>query len=447
MRISIPENVKTALDLIERNGYSAYIVGGCVRDCAMGKEPHDWDMTTSSPPGETERIFSSFRVIPTGIKHGTVTVIIDGTQIEITTMRTDGDYLDSRHPENVSFTDDINEDLSRRDFTINAIAYNPASGAIDPFGGLEDIKNRRIKCVGDPDRRFGEDALRVLRAIRFSSVLDFEIEEKTAGSVIRNRALLKNISAERKRDELGKLLCGKNVEDVLTKYSEVIFTVIPELEALDGFDQRTPYHIYDIWLHTVKVVSAIKNTRELKVAALLHDIGKPDKFTVDENGCGHFKGHPEVSERMSREILGRLKFSNEEIMTICLAVRYHDLRPDGTKRQLVKWCSKYGMDNIRNAVEIMKADAAAQNPDFFEKRNELYRKTDLILDEIKDRKLCLTLKELRVDGNDMAAMGLSGRDIGAALEFLLDSVLDGKLDNDRKKLLSAAESEFRSKLK
>lgn len=275
LKILCPDFVNTALALLSEGGFDAFVVGGCVRDAVMGRTPNDWDMTTSSSPEETMAVFKDFRTVPTGLKHGTVTVIINGEPLEITTMRIDGQYSDSRRPDSVEFTSDISKDLCRRDFTVNAMAYSPRSGIVDPFGGLHDIKNGIIRCVGEADARFGEDALRIIRALRFASVLGFEIAGETAQSIKNNYPLLGEIAKERIRVELIKLLQGKNVEKILTEYKEIIFYIIPELKACDGFEQHSPYHVYDVWTHTVKAVSAVKNDPVLRTAMLLHDIAKP----------------------------------------------------------------------------------------------------------------------------------------------------------------------------
>ena len=438
MKIKCPSYVLTALKLLKASGYHSYIVGGCVRDAIMNKTPNDWDMTTSAVPDEILNIFDGFHTIPTGLKHGTVTVMIEKHPLEITTMRIDGEYSDNRRPDSVSFTHDIKKDLSRRDFTVNAIAYNPEDGLIDPFGGRNDIANRIIRCVGSPDRRFGEDALRIIRALRFASTLGFDVEDVTADSIIRNRNLLTNVASERIRVELIKLLQGKNAEKILTDFKTVVFTIIPELEPLDGFNQMTPYHIYDIWTHTVKVVVNVTNSKELRIAALLHDIGKPEKFTIDGNGTGHFKGHPAVSEKMSREILSRLRFSNAEIDDICSIIALHDMRPNGEKKQIARQCSKYSIQAVSNAIKLMKADAAAKNPDYYDMHMKKYLLAEKQLEEIVDERLCLKVNELKINGNDLIALGARGRQIHDILDKLLEKVVDEETENDCGKLIKEA---------
>lgn len=438
MRINCPENILKAIALLESKGYSVYVVGGCVRDSVMGRTPNDWDMTTSATPDETREVFKGFRTIATGIKHGTVTVMIDSEPVEITTMRVDGEYSDNRHPESVSFTKKIEDDLSRRDFTVNAMAYNPKTGVVDPFGGQNDIKNKIIRCVGNPDTRFNEDALRILRAIRFSSVLGFDIDEKTSQSIINNRSLLQNISNERIRVELIKMLCGKNIEKILTDYKSVIFEFIPELTAEDGFLQHTPYHIYDVWTHTIKVVASIAPDSDLRVAALLHDIEKPSMFRLDSQGIGHFKGHPQKGAETAEIILRRLRFSNAEIKHITTIIRLHDERPDGNRFHLAKLCSEYGIDNVEDTLKLIVADAHGKNPAFFDKEvNAVYVAQEQI-EFMRENHTCLKTSELDINGNDIMALGIDRTRIKATLDYLLDEVINERIENEITALSHAA---------
>lgn len=438
MNIKCPDYINTAFKLLEQSGFKAYAVGGCVRDSLMSKTPDDWDMTTSSTPEQTMEVFKDFRVIPTGLKHGTVTVIIDGNHIEITTMRVDGEYHDNRRPESVCFTTKIEQDLSRRDFTVNAMAYNNTDGLVDIFGGQEDLKNKTIRCVGNPDTRFNEDALRIIRALRFASVLDFGIDKDTSDSIIKNVSLLNNVAKERIRVELVKLLCGTAVERILTDYREIIFNIIPELRTLDGFRQDTPYHIYDVWTHTVKVVANVKNTQELRVAALLHDIAKPDCFTTDEKGIAHFKGHPELSAEKAVEILKSLRFPNSFIETVCNIILLHDMYPDGNRKTVARFCSEYSPDIIRLTLELMRGDTAGKNPVLAEEQFDSYSLAEKQIDEIIESKLCLNISELNVNGKEIMAEGFSGREIGAVLNTLLELVIEEKIINKKEILLETA---------
>lgn len=438
MFVRYPEYVDTALRLLSESGFVAFVVGGCVRDSIMNKKPDDWDITTSSAPEETMEVFKDYRVIPTGLKHGTVTVIIDDVHLEITTMRIDGEYHDNRRPEAVEFTTDIREDLSRRDFTVNAMAYSQANGLIDPFGGKKDISDGIIRCVGNPDQRFGEDALRIFRALRFASVLDFTIEKETENSIRKNSHLLLNVANERIRVELLKLLCGKGVERILREYKEIFFTIIPELKESDGFPQKTPFHLYDVWEHTVKVVSGVENTAELRFAALLHDVAKPQKFYLDDNGIAHFKGHPELSAQMAFEIMKRLRFSNAEIESVCNIIKLHDTRPDGNKHKIAKLCSEYSFDTVRKTLGLMRGDAAGKNPEYYENDIKSYSLAEKQIDEIEQSGLCLKVSELEVNGKDIIALGFTGRDIGDTLDRLLQLVIEEKIENKKEALLCAA---------
>lgn len=433
-KILIPEYAKIAMKELNQNGFEAFVVGGCVRDSIMGKTANDWDMTTSAEPSETLDVFKKFRTIPTGIKHGTVTVLIDKQPLEITTFRIDGKYTDNRRPDSVNFTRDIENDLSRRDFTVNAMAYNDEDGIVDLFGGMEDIKNKIIRSVGDPDVRFNEDALRIMRAIRFSSTLGFEIEEKTAESIRRNKHLLKNIAAERIRVELEKLLMGKDAQKVLLDFSDVIFEIIPELKETYGLKQNCPYHIYNVWEHIVKSVAVSKEDKNIRLTMLLHDIGKPQMKTTDENGQDHFKGHAKVSSDIAYEILKRLKYDNKTISTVTKLIFHHDDRLYNAPQNIKKHASKYGFDFLYLLDEVSRADILAQTP---EMKNRLSVCDEYInkLKEIEKENLCLNISDLSVNGNDLVSCGYKGKEIGETLEKILDKILKGELENSKEKIL------------
>lgn len=324
MTMDMPKNVDIAINLLQSAGFEAYAVGGCVRDSLLGKTPNDWDITTSAKPENMKSVFADFHCIDTGIKHGTVTVVIDGEPLEITTFRLDGEYEDNRHPKSVTFTSDLGADLGRRDFTVNAMAYSKMTGTVDLFGGQNDLKNGIIRCVGDPDRRFNEDALRILRALRFASALDFEIEEKTAQSLLKNRALLGNISEERIAKELLKLVCGKGAKRILTDFAPVLFEILPELQPMYKNSHDNPHHCYDIYEHTLIAVESIDPEPTLRFAMLLHDCGKPAVKKFDENGVAHFYGHQRISVEISAQILARLKVSNKFRDEILFLVSNHD---------------------------------------------------------------------------------------------------------------------------
>ena len=430
--------MNTALELLKKSGFKAYIVGGCVRDSIMGRTPNDWDMTTSALPEETLKVFSDFRTIPTGLKHGTVTVLIEKQPIEITTMRIDGEYSDSRRPDSVEFTDEITMDLSRRDFTVNAMAYNPDDGVVDPFGGKDDIERKTIRCVGEADRRFGEDALRIIRALRFASVLGFSIDKDTSDSIMRNHLHMQDVASERIRVELVKLLSGKGVEEILTDYKEVIFGIIPELKAEDGFPQNTPYHVFDVWTHTVKVVGAIRNEPVFRVAALLHDISKPECLRVDENGIAHFKTHEYYGAEKAKEIMKRLHFSNAEINRVYSIILLHNTRHDGIKTHISHFCAQHSIANVRDSLELIHADAYGKNPEYLDIEIGRYEKALEQIDEIEKENLPMTVQELQINGNDLLAIGFRGKEIKDVLSALHDSVIEGRTANENASLKEAA---------
>lgn len=441
MVINIPSQVNTAIEILCNSGHSAYIVGGAVRNLIMGIPVNDWDITTSALPEETIQLFRDFRTIETGIKHGTVTVIIDGMSLEITTYRIEKGYSDNRHPDKVEFTDRVEDDLSRRDFTVNAIAYSPKNGLVDPFGGCEDITKKTIRCVGNPDKRFGEDALRILRALRFSSVLGFEIDRETAESIHQNKHLLKNISAERIFVELSKLLCGKNAADILHEYKDVIFLIIPELEPMNNCTQNHERHIYDVWGHTVKAVESVPPEPELRFAMLFHDSGKPHCKSTDQNGTDHFYLHGKTSKKITFDILSKLKTSNKFRDTVCNLVEYHDFLPDKiSKKTYKKYIAKLGIETVEKLFLIREADILAQSPKFHSESLEENRIGKKTLEEIKSEKTCFKISDLAVDGKALENIGIAPSPaMGKILKTLLDEVMDEKLPNEKENLIERAE--------
>lgn len=440
MLIKIPDQVNRALNILEENGHSAYVVGGAVRDAIMQKPAHDWDITTSALPEETMKAFDGFRIIETGLKHGTVTVIVDGMDLEITTYRIEHGYSDNRHPDKVDFTNRIEDDLSRRDFTVNAIAYSPKRGFADPFGGRDDIQNKIIRCVGEADKRFGEDALRILRALRFSSLLGFVIEAETADSIHRNYPLLKNISVERIFVEMSKLLCGDGAGRILRDYEDVVFFVLPELLPMKNCAQAHERHIYDVWGHSVKAVESIDPTPEKRFAMLLHDSGKPHCKSTDENGTDHFYGHADISEEIAKDIFIRLKTSAAFREHVCALIKYHDFTPDKiSKKTYRKYIAKLGFDTVRELFSVRKADFLAQNPVFHEeefRRNE-YGMT--IFESIDYKEDCFSVTDLEIGGNDVMALGVrQSPEVGDILDVLLDEVMGEKIENTHEALLERA---------
>ena len=437
-RIIIPDYVSTVAKRLESHGHECFIVGGCVRDALSGKEPHDYDMTTSATPDEMLEIFSDTITIPTGLKHGTVTVVSEGHNLEITTFRTDGDYLDNRHPSSVSFSRHLDDDLSRRDFTVNAMAYSERTGLVDLFGGRDDLEKGIIRCVGEPDRRFSEDGLRIMRGLRFASVLGFEIEEKTSESIERKRELLLNIASERLLSELLKLVCGIKADEVLAKYYRVIGVIIPELIPCVGFDQKNPHHSLDVYGHTLLTLkNCDAGDVTLRLAALFHDIGKPKTFTVDENGIGHFPDHAKIGAEITDAVLRRLRVSNELREKVVRLVAEHTRQIEPTEKAVKRFLASHSEEDARRALALRIADRLACAEGFRDISDT--EKVEAVAEAISAEKACLNLGSLAVKGQDMASLGLRGREIGAMLSLLLDRVIDGDLQNDRETLIEYAE--------
>ncbi len=437
--MDMPKNVDTAISLLQSAGFEAYAVGGCVRDSLLGKTPNDWDITTSAKPEDMKSVFADFHCIDTGIKHGTVTVVIDGEPLEITTFRLDGEYEDNRHPKSVTFTSNLGADLGRRDFTVNAMAYSKKTGTVDLFGGQNDLKNGIIRCVGDPDRRFNEDALRILRALRFASALDFEIEEKTAQSLLKNRALLGNISEERIAKELLKLVCGKGAKRILTDFAPVLFEILPELQPMYKNSHDNPHHCYDIYEHTLIAVESIDPEPTLRFAMLLHDCGKPAVKKFDENGVAHFYGHQRISAEISAQILARLKVSNKFRDEILFLVSNHDRWElyENTEK-MPRYLSKFGLDGVLNLLKVMRADVLAQSPKYRYRLDQI-ADAEEIAKNLAAQKPCLSLSELQINGRTLMDIGIpQGRKLGAVLAQLLDEVIDGVTKNTQEALTTRA---------
>ena len=442
--MQLPVYVNNALSRLTSAGFEAFVVGGCVRDALMGRTPGDYDVTTSALPEETAAVFAGERVIETGLRHGTVTVLLDGNPLEITTFRVDGAYSDARHPDEVSFTRSLREDLSRRDFTMNALAWSPESGLVDPFGGETDIRAQRIRCVGDPGTRFREDALRILRCLRFAAVLGFSIDAATAAAARENRALLAHISAERVAEELKKLVCGPDVRRVVLEETEVLGAVVPELLPLRGFDQRNPNHCFDILEHAAAVCEAVPPEPVLRLAALLHDLGKPDCFFMGEDGVGHFYGHAQRGAELVEPILRRLRFDNESRERITELVRRHDLRIEPTDKGVARCLRRYGPEFFFQLVQLKRADALAHAPGAArDERVQRSEELERIGRDLLARKACFSLRDLAVNGNDLLAAGYApGPAVGEALNALLDAVTDGQVPNEKCALLAYFKEKF-----
>lgn len=436
--MNLPDGVKAVLSRLENNGFEAYIVGGCVRDMLMGRIPDDYDITTSSLPEQTAEIFSDCKLLSYGAKHGTVTVMYDGMPLEITTFRREGEYIDSRRPNVVYFDATLEQDLSRRDFTCNAMAYSPQKGLIDIFGGREDINGGIIRAVGRAEERFSEDALRILRALRFASVLDFEIEENTAAAAIKCGPLLDNISGERKCAELFKLLCGKGFTRIIREHTEVIANVIPGIMRMKGYDQNNHNHVHTLLEHTLLVAENVPSVPYMRLAALLHDIGKPDCCTTDEYGVSHFYGHPDKSLIHAERLLNRLKCDNFTRNRVLELIKYHDVRFEPNEKTILRWLNKVGEDMLNDIFAIQRADILAQNPDYFFRLDKLEECRDIAEKAIEEKKCC-SVGMLAINGNDLMKMGVpQGMKIGEVLQRLLDEVVDGITENNKSALLQRA---------
>ena len=436
MKFDIPAGARQVLQTLTAAGHEAYLVGGCVRDLLRGVEPHDWDICTSARPEETERCFAGQRIIETGLKHGTVTVLVDGEPYEITTYRTEGPYSDNRRPDYVRFVPDLTEDLARRDFTMNAIAMDLDGGLRDPFGGAGDIKARLIRCVGEPDRRFQEDGLRVMRALRFAAVFGYEIEERTARAVHENRAMLDRVAAERINVELRKLLVGQSVGAILRQYPDVFCQFWPQLGPLVTLEQHNPWHCWGGWEHTIHAVEAAPADVTMRLTMLLHSIGKPACKYTDENGIDQFYGPPAVSAKLADEMLRVLKFDNKTRERVVLLVECHDVQIPLRGQVIRRWLNRPGPEVFFQLLEVKRADNMGQAPENVKDRllelDEIRAKAEEILAE----QPCLTLKDLAVDGRDVIAAGIeSGPEVGRVLKGLLERVLNGQTPNERDALL------------
>lgn len=432
--INIPSDVKQVMNILSESGHKAYIVGGCVRDSIMNREPNDWDVTTDASPERIKELFADFRTVDTGIEHGTVLIVSGKTPVETTTFRIDGDYSDNRHPDSVKFTSEITDDLARRDFTINAMAYNETDGLVDPFGGKDDIEKKIIRCVGEPDKRFNEDALRIMRAVRFASVLGFSIEEKTSESLLRNENLLSAIAVERISKELIKLLCGENVFYVLEKYRSVIGVFIPELKIEFDFKQYGKKHGYDVWMHTVHTVNNIENDPILRLTMLLHDCGKVATHKLDENGNSTFKSHAAVGGVIAETILRRLKLSKSMITTVTHLVSIHDKEVPETREEVKKYIRELGEENFIRLMKIRRADKSGLAKDYRDISDKLVYAYSTF-DDVMNNDEPYSLAQLAVNGNDIKKY-VQPTDIGSTLEYLLQTVIREPEKNDKEFLMN-----------
>lgn len=437
-QIQLPDKVKYIISQLEAAGYEAYAVGGCVRDSLLGREPSDWDVTTSAKPQQVKAVFR--HTIDTGIEHGTVTVMLNREGFEVTTYRIDGEYEDSRHPKEVVYTANLIEDLRRRDFTINAFAYNEHSGVVDAFDGMEDLSKGIIRCVGEAAERFGEDALRMLRAVRFSAQLGFTIAQETRAAITKLAPNLQLISAERIQAELVKLLLSDHPDYMRDAYELGITSVVlPELDAAFATAQHNPHHRYTVGEHLMQSLLHIRADKSLRLAALLHDIGKPSVRTTDEDGIDHFHGHVQVSERMAVDILKRLKFDNDTIDKVQKYVRYHDDKPERNARAVRRAINRIGAAYFPQVMEIRRADTLAQSSYQQEEKLAQIDEVERIYAEIMEKNECISLKTLEITGNDLLMLGVpKGKQIGVILNQLLDEVLQNPENNTREYLIEKA---------
>lgn len=436
MKIEMPVAVSLIIDTLEKSGHKCFIVGGCVRDSLCGDAVNDWDFTTSATPQQIEECFSDYTTIDIGKDFGTICVVIDGENYEITTYRTDGDYTDSRHPDSVCFSDNLLDDLSRRDFTINAMAYNDKSGLVDKYGGVDDLRLGVIRCIGDADTRFCEDALRILRALRFASIYGYSIEQKTSQAILRNKDKLSLVSPERIIKELSKLLCGEHAGFILRRYRDVFAVIIPEISSMFNFDQNNIHHNKDLWRHTVCAVENTPPQELLRLSMLLHDIGKPMTVFKDKKGHSHFPNHQKLGAAMSTTILKRLRYPNSVISIVNVLIENHDNRlvPDTA---MIKRCMRdLGADVTGMLLQIQRADILAQSSYM---RQEKLSTLDAVCKEyerILNSGECYSLSTLEVNGKDIIHLGVqSGEMIGALLNELLDKVINGELPNEKEVLL------------
>lgn len=432
----LPENIQNCINRLENAGFTAYAVGGCVRDACLGLQPQDYDLCTSALPEQTEAVFKDFRLVLAGEKHGTVTVITQDGPVEITTFRTEGGYRDNRHPDWVKFVPDIEGDLARRDFTVNAMAYSPKRGFADPFGGREDLKNHILRAVGNPVARFREDSLRILRGVRFSARFGLTPDADTMDAMLSQRHRMDNLARERVFSELCKLLLAAKAEDV-TRFAPILASVIPELAPMIGFDQCSPHHAYDLITHTAHVVEGVPAELPLRWAALLHDTGKVTTFTRDAAGRGHFYGHAKESARISDGILLRLKAPTalrEEVVSL---IEKHMTRLQPDRRFLRRQVSRLGFPMVEAMLALQRADMGSKGTGE-DDGHAVFDEVRQLLEELKAEDACLGLKDLEVGGSDLIAMGFQGREIGACLNALLEQVVEERLPNKKEALLAFA---------
>ena len=430
--MKLPESILACINALEQAGFAAYAVGGCVRDDLLGLPPQDFDLCTSALPEQTEAVFADRKLVLAGKKHGTVGVVMEDGVVEITTFRTEGDYRDNRHPEWVAFVPEIEKDLARRDFTVNAMAYSPTRGYADPFGGREDLKKGILRAVGDPELRFREDSLRILRGARFAVKYGLEVEGKTLDAMISLAPLMENLARERIFEELCKLLLSVSRAEDLLRFAPILVSVIPELGPMIGFQQHSPHHAYDVFTHTAHVVAGVSPDLNRRWAALLHDTGKIPTFTQDANGRGHFYGHAPKSAEMADAILRRLKAPTDLREDAVFLIGKHMTKLEPERKLLRRRLSQYGWERVSNLLALQIADFTSKG---VTGDNWDYNQVDDLLTEIMEENACLSVKDLAVNGHDLMALGYSGREIGETLNLLLEKVIEEEVDNEKQALL------------
>lgn len=442
LKIEIPSGANEIIHTLQNNGYEAFLVGGSVRDSILGRPIHDYDITTSATPDEMMEVFKDKRIIETGLQHGTITIVIDGEPYEVTTYRIDGNYSDSRRPDKVTFTKSLEEDLKRRDFTINAMAYNDEVGLVDPFNGMEDIEYYKIRCVGRAEDRFSEDALRILRAIRFASQLGFVLEPDTDWNISKMYKNLENISIERINSEFCKIAASSDFCVQMVLYHEVFSLFIPEIKNMFGFQQNNPYHIYDVWNHTVHAIEYCESDDLVtRLSVFFHDIGKPHCYQDSEDGIRHFKGHGRVSADMTDKIMKRLRFDNDTREKVVELVYYHDATFEVGKKYIKRWLNKIGEEQFRRLLNVRRADIKAQAYIEQESRLQKIDNIEYILEKVLQKDECFSLKDLAVNGKDLIEIGYKpGKEIGNTLNCLLQLVIEGVYPNEKDELLKYVET-------
>ena len=438
-RLTPPDDALRVVRRLNAAGHRAYFVGGCVRDSLLGLTPKDWDICTDAGPDTMAEVFQGWHVVETGLKHGTLTVMLNHQPYEVTTFRVDGAYTDHRHPDSVAFTDDLGEDLRRRDFTVNAMAWHPEEGLVDLFHGQEDLQAGLIRCVGDPRERFGEDALRILRALRFAACYGLSIEAETAKAMRDMAEDVRLVAGERIRVEMDKLLCGKAAESILRDYADVITAIFPALKPMVGFDQKSPWHRWELWEHTVQAVGFIAPDPLLRWVMLLHDSGKPAAFTIDEQGVGHAFGHQQHSVKIAAKLFDGMHFDTRTRERALLLIEKHDLSMAPDAKLLTRQLNRFGEEAVRQLIAVHCADGKAKGTASLEDMDAWSQEMTEALDALLAQQPCFTLSGLAVKGSDLIAAGMQpGKQLGETLQRLLEAVMDGEVPNDREALLRKA---------